>query len=217
VVKPTIPDDVEGHRRIVRDGGLPIATGENLHTLYEFKQMIVSGAVTFPEADVTNCGGVTAFLKIAHMAEAINLPITSHGAHDITIHLLAALPNRSYLEVHGFGLERFLMSINVRYSAADGLLPGSTKPQARRQGPHRMSPGPGRRGGRWDQSGGSAQRRTPSCTWIPVDGGYTASDGLQGSVLAGARRHLQDAAPTKEWELSNPTETRGPLTTDPLD
>jgi len=92
----------------VRDGGLPIATGENLHTLYEFKRMIVSGGVTFPEADVTNCGGVTAFLKIAHMAEAFNLPITSHRAHDITIQLLASLPNRSNLEVHGFGLERFL-------------------------------------------------------------------------------------------------------------
>ena len=88
--------------------GLPIATGENLHSLYEFKQMIASGGVTFPEADVTNCGGVTAFMKIAHMAEAFNLPITSHGAHDITIQLLAAVPNRSYLEVHGFGLERFL-------------------------------------------------------------------------------------------------------------
>ena len=92
----------------MRDGGLPIATGENLHTLYEFKQMIASGGVTFPEPDVTNCGGVTAFIKIAHMAEAFNLPITSHGAHDITIQLLAAVPNRSYLEVHGFGLERFL-------------------------------------------------------------------------------------------------------------
>ena len=43
--EPTIPDDVEGHRRIVRDGGLPIATGENLHTVYEFKQMIASGGV----------------------------------------------------------------------------------------------------------------------------------------------------------------------------
>jgi L-alanine-DL-glutamate epimerase-like enolase superfamily enzyme len=62
--EPTIPDDVEGHRRIVRDGGLPMATGENLHTLYEFKQMIASGGVTFPEADVTNCGGVTAFIKL---------------------------------------------------------------------------------------------------------------------------------------------------------
>ena len=106
--EPTIPDDVEGHRRIVRDGGLPIATGENLHSLYEFKQMIAAGGVTFPEPDVTNCGGVTAFIKIAHMAEAFNLPVTSHGAHDVTVQLLAAIPNRSYLEVHGFGLERFL-------------------------------------------------------------------------------------------------------------
>jgi len=123
--EPTIPDDVEGHRRIVRDGGLPIATGENLHTLYEFKQMIASGGVTFPEADVTNCGGVTAFIKIAHMAEAFNLPITSHGAHDITIQLLAALPNRSYLEVHGFGLERFLTHpLNL----ADGFATAPERP-----------------------------------------------------------------------------------------
>ena len=64
--------------------------------------------VTFPEADATNCGGVTAFIKITHLAEAFNLPITSHGAHDLTVQLLAALPNRFYLEVHGFGLERFL-------------------------------------------------------------------------------------------------------------
>ena len=31
--EPTIPDDVQGHARIVREGGLPVATGENLHTL----------------------------------------------------------------------------------------------------------------------------------------------------------------------------------------
>jgi len=30
---------------------------------------------------------------------------STHGAHDITVHLLAAVPNRSYLEVHGFGLD----------------------------------------------------------------------------------------------------------------
>ena len=106
--EPTIPDDVAGHVRIVREGGLPIATGENLHTLHEFTQMIAAGGVTFPEPDVTNCGGVTVFMKIAHLAEAHNLPLTSHGAHDLTVHLLAAAPNRSYLEVHGFGLDRYI-------------------------------------------------------------------------------------------------------------
>lgn len=106
--EPTIPDDVEGHARIVRDGGMPIATGENMHTLYEFRQMICAGGVTYPEPDVTNCGGVTIFRKIGALAEAHNLPLTSHGAHDVTVQLLAAAPNRSYLEVHGFPLDHYV-------------------------------------------------------------------------------------------------------------
>src|SRR5260221_7860615 len=58
VEEPTIPDDVAGHARIVREGGMPIATRENLHTLYAFKQMIAARGVTFPEPDLTNCGGI---------------------------------------------------------------------------------------------------------------------------------------------------------------
>ncbi len=106
--EPIIPDDFAGHERVVREGGLPIAAGENMRTLWEFKQLIATGGVTFPEPDVTNCGGVTQFIKIAHLAEAFNLPVTSHGAHDITVHLLAAVPNASYLEAHGFGLDRYI-------------------------------------------------------------------------------------------------------------
>jgi len=106
--EPTIPDDVPGHARIVREGGLPVAAGENLRGLHEFRALIAAGGVTYPEPDVTNCGGVTVFMKICHLAEAFNLPVTSHGAHDLTVHLLAAAPNRSYLEAHGFGLDRFI-------------------------------------------------------------------------------------------------------------
>ena len=106
--EPIIPDDVAGHARVVAEGGVPIAAGENLRTLWEFKALIASGGVTYPEPDVTNCGGVTTFMKVAHLAEAYNLPVTSHGAHDVTVHLLAACPNRSYLEAHGFGLDRYI-------------------------------------------------------------------------------------------------------------
>jgi L-alanine-DL-glutamate epimerase-like enolase superfamily enzyme len=106
--EPTIPDDVPGHRRVLAQGGVAIAAGENLRTLWEFKDYIVSDAVSYPEPDVTNCGGVTSFMKIARLAEAFNLPVTSHGAHDVTVHLLAACPNRSYLEAHGFGLDRYI-------------------------------------------------------------------------------------------------------------
>src|ERR1700704_5528817 len=68
--EPIIPDDVPGHARVVREGGLPVAAGENLHTLHEFRALIDAGGVTFP--------------------------------------LLAAVPTRSYLEAHGFGLDRYI-------------------------------------------------------------------------------------------------------------
>jgi L-alanine-DL-glutamate epimerase-like enolase superfamily enzyme len=123
--EPTIPDDVAGHVRIVQQGGLPIATGENFRTLWEFKQMIASGGVTYPEPDVTNCGGVTVFMKVAHLAEAYNLPVTSHGAHDITVHLLAACPNRSYLEAHGFGLDNYIAD---PMKLVDGCVVASDRP-----------------------------------------------------------------------------------------
>lgn len=106
--EPVPPDDVPGHARVVREGGLPVASGENLRSLWEFRALIAAGGVTFPEPDVTNCGGVTAFMKVAHLAEAFGLPVTSHGAHDVTVHLLAAAPNRSFLEAHGFGLDRYI-------------------------------------------------------------------------------------------------------------
>ncbi len=123
--EPTIPDDIPGHARIVREGGLPIAAGENLHTLHEFRALIAAGGVTFPEPDVTNCGGITSFMKICHLAEAFNLPVTSHGAHDVTVHLLGAVPNRSYLEAHGFGLDRYIASPLV---LEDGLAIAPDRP-----------------------------------------------------------------------------------------
>jgi L-alanine-DL-glutamate epimerase-like enolase superfamily enzyme len=106
--EPTVPEDVGGHARIVQAGGLPVAAGENLHSLGEFHTLIAAGGVTFPEPDLSNCGGVSIWLKVARLAEAANLPVTSHGVHDVHVHLLAAVPNASYLEVHGFGLERFI-------------------------------------------------------------------------------------------------------------
>ena len=105
--EPTIPDDYRGHARIAREG-VPIATGENLHTLYEFRHMLEWGDIAFPEPDVSNIGGITNWMRVAQLAQARNLPVTSHGVHELHLSLLAAIPNASFLEVHSFGLERFM-------------------------------------------------------------------------------------------------------------
>ena len=102
-----------------------IAAGENLHTLAEFTSLISAGGVDFPEPDLTTCGGITIFMKVAHLAEAHGLPVTSHGAHDIHVHLLAAAPNAAYLEVHGFGLEKYMAhSLEMR----DGMAIAPERP-----------------------------------------------------------------------------------------
>jgi L-alanine-DL-glutamate epimerase-like enolase superfamily enzyme len=106
--EPLKPDDFPGYAHLRQKSPVPLAAGENLHTLAEFRQLITFGGVDFPEPDLTTCGGITPFMKVARLAEAHNLPLISHGAHQLHIHLLAASPNAAYLEVHAFGLERFM-------------------------------------------------------------------------------------------------------------
>jgi len=106
--EPTAPDDFPGHARIAQEGGIKIAAGENLHTEREFEMLIAANGVAFPEPDVANIGGITAWLRVAQLANQNGLPVTSHGVHDLHVHLLAAVPNPSYLEHHGFGLNEFM-------------------------------------------------------------------------------------------------------------
>jgi L-alanine-DL-glutamate epimerase-like enolase superfamily enzyme len=108
IEEPIRPDDYGGYAHLRAHGGVPIAAGENLHTLAEFSALISAHGVDFPEPDLTTCGGITPWLKIAHLADAHGLPVTSHGAHELHVHLLCAVPNAAYLEVHGFGLEQFI-------------------------------------------------------------------------------------------------------------
>ena len=123
--EPTIPDDYKGMARIATEGGLPIAAGENLHTIYEFRHTIEDAKITFPEPDVSNIGGITNWMRVAKLAYAHNLPVTSHGVHELHLHLLAAIPNASFLEVHSFGLERFIKNPP---QLKDGIMQASDAP-----------------------------------------------------------------------------------------
>ena len=71
IEEPIRPDDYAGYARLRAHGGVSIAAGENLHTLAEFAALIAEQGVDFPEPDLTTCGGITPWMKIAHpIAEA---------------------------------------------------------------------------------------------------------------------------------------------------
>ncbi|MCM3713716.1 mandelate racemase/muconate lactonizing enzyme family protein [Alkalihalobacillus oceani] len=105
--EPTIPDDYEGYKRISREGELAIAAGENLHTVYEFQNMIARGKIDFPQPDASNIGGITGWLKVANLAYAHNLPVCTHGMQELHVSLMAAIPHASYMEVHSFPIDQY--------------------------------------------------------------------------------------------------------------
>ena len=106
--EPIKPDDFNGYSYLRSLGKIPIAAGENLHTLTEFNQLISVNGVDFLEPDLTTCGGITPFMKIAKLAEINNLPLCSHGVHELHVHLLASCPNASYLEFHAWRIDDFI-------------------------------------------------------------------------------------------------------------
>jgi len=104
----TAPDDYDGLARVANALDTPIACGEYLYGIAPFRQMLEARSVDIVMIDVLRAGGITQWLKIAGMAEAFNIPVVSHLAPEIHVHLVSAIPNGLTVEYMpwSFGLFR---------------------------------------------------------------------------------------------------------------
>jgi L-alanine-DL-glutamate epimerase-like enolase superfamily enzyme len=106
--EPTLPEDLDGMARVrALGGGVGLAMGENLHTLYEFGAALRRGVVDFPQPDASNIGGVTGWMKVAVLAQAHNLPCCSHGMQELHVSLVSAVPNGGWMEIHSFPIDEY--------------------------------------------------------------------------------------------------------------
>ncbi|OZI19176.1 mandelate racemase [Bordetella genomosp. 9] len=96
--EPIHADDVDAHRRLCAATTVPIAVGESLYSVSQFKDYLQSGACTIVQVDVGRIGGITPWLKVAHMAEAYNVPVCPHFLMEIHVALCCAVPNSRWLE-----------------------------------------------------------------------------------------------------------------------
>lgn len=107
--EPIDPNNYEGHKIIADRTGMAIAAGENLRTPMEFEHLIKYGKIDFPQPDASNVGGITGFMKVAHIAQVNNLVVSAHGMQELHVSLLSALPNAGYLEVHSFPIDEYTL------------------------------------------------------------------------------------------------------------
>jgi len=95
---PILPDQFDEMALVAQNIHIPIATGERLHTIWEFEMLLNRGAVQYVRPDVCMVGGLTHAKKVAALAEAHHVGVVPHNplspvSTAACLQLAACIPN----------------------------------------------------------------------------------------------------------------------------
>ena len=99
VEEPLVADDLPALSRLHDAGlGVPIAAGENVYTVFQYRQLLASGAADIVQPNAVRVGGITPFLRIAQLARAASVPVAPHLLPDLSGQLALCLPDTTMVE-----------------------------------------------------------------------------------------------------------------------
>jgi L-alanine-DL-glutamate epimerase-like enolase superfamily enzyme len=110
---PVKLDDTRNCAYVAERVSMPIATGEQNHTMAQFVDLIDRKAARIIMADPCFCGGYTAFLDLAGLCAVYNMRITPHIAHDLHIQLALARPevlNIEYIHTMFLPVQKIMLN-----------------------------------------------------------------------------------------------------------
>jgi L-alanine-DL-glutamate epimerase-like enolase superfamily enzyme len=96
--EPLPADDLPGHAKLAAASAVPIAVGESLYAPAQFAAYVQAGAASILQPDVARVGGITPWLKVAHLAEVHNLAVCPHFLMELHVSLCGAAPAAAWVE-----------------------------------------------------------------------------------------------------------------------
>jgi L-alanine-DL-glutamate epimerase-like enolase superfamily enzyme len=96
--EPVSSDDLAGLHEVREQVTADVAAGEYGYDLPYFARMVQAGAVDCLQADLSRCGGITEWQRVAAVAAANNLQISGHCAPHLHLDAATATPNLRHLE-----------------------------------------------------------------------------------------------------------------------
>ncbi len=96
--EPLPAEDLAGHAELAAKATMPIAVGESLYHPAHFREYLERGACSIVQVDCARIGGITPWLKVAHLAETFNVPVCPHFLMELHVSLSAAVPNGAWVE-----------------------------------------------------------------------------------------------------------------------
>lgn len=96
--EPMPADYVTEHGQLARATTIPIAVGESMYSAAQFQQYLHQGGVGIIQVDVGRVGGITPWLKVAHLAETYNVSVCPHFLMELHVSLSAGVANGHFVE-----------------------------------------------------------------------------------------------------------------------
>lgn len=95
--EPVAPEHIAGYREVRSRLSMPIAGGENEHTLFGFRDFLGAGAVDIAQPDLGSVGGFTACRHVVALAQSHGVQVNPHVwgsaiAQAASLQMIAAVP-----------------------------------------------------------------------------------------------------------------------------
>ena len=95
--EPVVPEDIKGYAELRSKLDIPVAGGENEHTLYGFRSLFENNAIDIAQPDIGSCGGITGAKHIINLAHSYGVEVNPHVwgsaiAQAASIQVIASIP-----------------------------------------------------------------------------------------------------------------------------